>query len=128
MRILLDTHVLLWWINEDARLSETALEVLSNVENDLLFSAASGWEMAIKIGLGKMEVTGNLSAYLSRHLGENGIEVLPISLRHAVGVAELPKHHRDPFDRLLVAQALAEDLSIVTIDPLVSRYPARIIW
>lgn len=128
MRALLDTHVLLWWINEDARLSETAREVLSDVENDLLFSAASGWEMAIKIGLGKLEVTGNLGAYLSMHLGENSIEVLHVSLRHAVGVAELPNHHRDPFDRLLVAQALAEDLAIVTIDPLVARYSVQTIW
>lgn len=128
MRVLLDTHVFLWWINEDPRLSQTARESLSDAENDLLFSVASGWEMAIKIGSGKLEITGNLGAYISMHLGENNIEVLQVTLRHAVGVVELPNHHRDPFDRLLVAQALAEDIAIVTIDPQVARYPVETIW
>ena len=128
MRALLDTHVFLWWINEDPRLSQTAWELLSDAENNLLFSVASGWEMAIKVGSGKLKVTGNLGAYISMHLGENNIEVLQVTLRHAVGVVELPDHHRDPFDRLLVAQALAEDIAIVTIDPQVVRYPVETIW
>lgn len=128
MRALLDTHVFLWWINEDPRLSQTAREFLSDAENDLLFSVASGWEMAIKIGSGKLEITGNLDTYISTHLGENNIEVLQINLRHTVGVVELPNHHRDLFDRLLVAQALAEDIAIVTIDPQVARYPVETIW
>lgn len=84
--------------------------------------------MAIKVGLGNLTVTGPLGPYLSKRLSENVIGVLPVSLRHAVAVAELPNHHRDPFDRLLVAQALAEDLVILTADPLVTKYPVETIW
>ena len=125
---MLDTHAFLWWINDDTRLSEAAREVISDGGRELLFSAASGWEMAIKIGLGKLNVTGPLSSYLPARLLENGIGVLPVSLRHAMGVTELPNYHRDPFDRLLVAQAMAEDLTVLTADPLVTRYPIQIIW
>lgn len=128
MRALLDTHVFLWWINEDPRLSQNAREVLSDVENDLLFSVASVWEMAIKIGSGKLNIMGDPGTYISRYLGENNIEVLQVNLRHAAGIVELPNHHRDPFDRMLVAQALAEDIAIVTIDPQVAAYTAETIW
>ncbi|CAN5868893.1 type II toxin-antitoxin system VapC family toxin [soil metagenome] len=128
MRALLDTHVFLWWINEDPRLSRTAREFLSDEENDLIFSVASVWEMAIKIGSGKLDITGDLGAYVSAYLRENNMEVLQVNLRHAAGIVELPDHHRDPFDRLLVAQALAEDVAIVTIDPQVTRYPVETIW
>lgn len=126
--MLLDTHAFLWWINDDPRLSEAAREILSDGQREVLFSAASGWEMAIKVGLGKLRVTGSLGSYLSARLLENAIEVLPVSLRHASGVAELPNYHRDPFDRLLVAQAIAEDLAFLTADPLMTRYPVQTIW
>lgn len=128
MKILLDTHVFLWWVAEDPRLSEAAREVVSAGENELLFSAASGWEMAIKVRLGKLRVPDDLGAYLSMQLSKNAVEVLPVTLRHATGVAHLPGHHRDPFDRLLVAQALAESLTIVTADPLVAKYPVETLW
>ena len=118
----------MWWINDDERLSEAAREVLSDGQRELLFSAASGWEMAIKIGVGKLTVTGPLSSYLSTRLLENTIEVLPVTLSHSVGVAELPNYHRDPFDRLLVAQAIVENLAILTADPLVARYPVETVW
>ena len=126
--MLLDTHAFLWWINDDARLSEAARKTFLDDQNELLFSAASGWEMAIKVGLGKLRVTGPLRSYLSTRLSENAIKVLPVSLRHAAGVAELPNYHRDPFDRLLVAQAVTEDLVILTADPLVTRYPVQTVW
>lgn len=128
MRVLLDTHVFMWWINDDARLSEAARELLSDGGNELLFSVASGWEMAIKIGLGKLTVTGNLGSFLSERLTENAMEVLPLSLSHAVGVTELPHHHRDPFDRLLVAQAIFEGIPLLTADPHLSQYPVEVIW
>lgn len=128
MRVLLDTHALLWWINDDSRLSEEAREILSDGDNELLFSVASGWEMAIKIGLGKLTVTGELGSYLSKRLTENAIEVLPIKLKHAVGVTELPLYHRDPFDRLLVSQALHEMLVLLSSDPQLARYPAQVVW
>ena len=126
--MLIDTHALLWWINNDPRISGRARKVFSAGENDLLFSAASGWEMAIKVNLGKLNVEGPLGPYLSKHLADVRVEVLPVSLRHAVGVADLPNHHRDPFDRLIVAQALAEGIPVLTADPLVTRYPVETIW
>lgn len=128
MRVLLDTHAFLWWINDDARLSERAREIFSDGDNDLLFSVASGWEMAIKAGLGRLTVSSNLGPYLLTHLVENAVEVLPISLSHAVGVTELPDHHRDPFDRLLVSQAVVEKLPILSADPEIPRYPVETIW
>ncbi len=128
MRVLLDTHAFLWWINDDARLSEGAQEIFSDGDNELLFSAASGWEMAMKVGLGRMTVTGTLGTYLTTHLAENAIGVLPISVSHAVGVTELPDLHSDPFDRLLVSQAILEKLPILSADPEISRYPVEIIW
>lgn len=128
MRVLLDTHAFLWWINADARLSEGAREVFTEGDNELLFSVASGWEMAIKAGLGNLTVSGRLGPYISEQLAENAVEVLPISLSHAVGVSDLPDHHRDPFDRLLVSQAVVEGLPILTADPRISRYPVETIW
>lgn len=128
MRLLLDTHAFVWWINDDSRLSDEARNLFSDGGNELLFSVASGWEMAIKISSGKLTVTGDLVSYLSRYLAENAIEVLPISLSHAAGVAELPNYHRDPFDRLLISQALQENIALLSADPQVARYPAQIIW
>lgn len=128
MRVLLDTHVFMWWINEDARLSRGAVEVLAEGENELLFSVASGWEMAIKIGVGKLTVNDDLGPYLSRYLVENAIGVLPVTLSHVVGVTSLPTHHHDPFDRLLVAQAIAEEAPLVSADPQFMRYPVEVIW
>lgn len=125
---MLDTHAFLWWINDDARLSEAAREMLSDGQRELLFSAASGWEMAIKIGLGKLKVNGPLSSYLPERLRENSVRILPVSLQHAMGVVELPRYHRDPFDRLLVSQAIAEDLAVLTADPLVTKYPVQTVW
>lgn len=124
----MDTHALLWWLNDDSRISERAREVFTAEESDLLFSAASGWEMAIKVNLGNLHVEGPLGPYLAKHLADVAVEVLPVSLRHAVGVADLPNHHRDPFDRLIVAQALAEGVPVLTADPLVMRYPVETIW
>lgn len=128
MRVLLDTHAFLWWINEDTRMSERTTEIFSDGDNELLFSAASSWEMAIKIGLGKLRVSGEFGSYLSRCLAENAMEVLPVSFAHTVGVARLPHHHRDPFDRILVAQALIEEIPIVSADDSISRYPVETIW
>ncbi len=128
MRVLLDTHAFLWWIKDDRRLSGRAREVLADGANELLFSAASGWEIAIKTRLGRLRVSGDLGVYLSKQLSQNSIGVLPVYLSHAIRVADLPEHHRDPFDRLLVAQACVEGLPLVSVDQEVARYPVEIIW
>ncbi|MDP8972784.1 MAG: type II toxin-antitoxin system VapC family toxin [Actinomycetota bacterium] len=128
MRLLLDTHAFLWWIGDDPRLSERAREVFSDGNNDLIFSAASGWEIAIKARLGRLRVPGDLSAYLFGQLTENYISVLPVQLSHALRVHALPDHHRDPFDRLLVAQAIVEETPLLSADPWIARYPVEVVW
>lgn len=128
MRVLLDTHAFLWWVRDDGRLSGKARDALSDAGNELLFSVVSGWEIAIKAQLGQLRASEDVGAYLSGQLSINSMQVLPVYLSHAVRAADLPNHHRDPFDRLLVAQALVEDLPLVSVDPEISRYPVEVIW
>lgn len=128
MKALLDTHALLWWITDDSRLSRRVREFISNVENELAFSAASGWEVAIKAGLGKMDLPEHPEKFLTEQLHRNAIEVLPVNLGHAMGVYSLPNHHGDPFDRLLVAQCVAEGLPLLTADAAFGPYPVEVIW
>jgi PIN domain nuclease of toxin-antitoxin system len=109
MRVLLDTHVFLWWITGDSRLSDRAYEVIKEAKNEVCLSAASGWEMAIKAGLGKLRLQGEPMSFIAEQLVLNGFESLPVRLNHALFVYSLPKHHRDPFDRLLVARAKLEN-------------------
>ena len=125
---MLDTHAFLWWIGDDPRLSERAREVFSDGDNDLVFSAASGWEITIKARLGRLQVPGDLNTYLLRQLTENYTSVLPVHLSHALRVHALPDHHRDPFDRLLVAQAIVEEMPLLSADPRIARYPVEVVW
>ncbi len=126
--MLLDTHAFLWWIADDARLSDRAREVIADGRNDVLFSAASGWEIAIKAGLGKLEVPEDLEAFVDEQLSKNAFRALPVRLSHALRVRSLPDHHRDPFDRLLVAQSVLEGLPILSADPQVALYPVEVVW
>lgn len=126
MKLLLDTHVLLWAAAEPDRLTVSVREMLSDVENDLLFSAASIWEIAIKNGLGRPEfsVDPNL---LRRGLIDRGYVELAITAAHAAAVMELPSLHKDPFDRLLVAQARHEGFLLLTADEMVAAYGGTIL-
>jgi PIN domain nuclease of toxin-antitoxin system len=125
LRLLLDTHLVLWWMNGEAsRISKKALAALGSEGIDPLVSAVTVWEVAIKRGLGKLEAPGDLLPQLERA----GVELLPISARHADLVAALPLHHRDPFDRLLVAQATLECLALVSDDEALGRYDVEIVW
>lgn len=129
MRVLLDTHVFLWWITDDPRLSPKARQIIGTGTNDLFLSAASGWEIAIKAGLGRLQLQENkLERFMTDQLALNAIASLPVQMSHALHVYSLSPHHRDPFDRLLVAQAQLEDLPIITSDPLIEQYPVTIIW
>ena len=128
MKALLDTHAFLWWINDDPRLSDAARQLIGNGESALFLSAASGWEIAIKMRLGRLEVQGDPEHFIFEQLVLNDITVLPISMNHALRTAILPDHHRDPFDRMLVAQSQIEQLPIVTADPLITRYAVEVIW
>ncbi len=121
MRFLLDTHLLIWALDESPRLPKRARALISDDSNDLYFSAASVWEIAIKQSLSKTEF--KLDAHTMRRvLLENGYLELPVTGAHATGVAGLPKHHTDPFDRLLIAQAAYEELQLLTHDRRVSEY------
>jgi PIN domain nuclease of toxin-antitoxin system len=128
MRVLLDTHAFLWWIAGDRRLSARARKLISDGHNELLLSAASGWEIAIKVGLGRVDLPAPIGPFLGEQLRLNGIEALPIQMTHALGVQGLPLLHRDPFDRMLVAQALGEKLPILTRDRQISQYDVETLW
>lgn len=128
MKLLLDTHAFLWWIGDDRRLSQPARGAIADPGNEVSFSAASAWELAIKAGLGRIEMDDPLGPFLEEQTKRNGFRVLPVLLGHAVAVAELPPHHRDPFDRLLVAQALAEGMTLVSGDRALRKYEAPVLW
>lgn len=128
MRFLLDTHSFLWWVHKDDRLSDTAREIISEEQNEIFVSVASAWEIAIKAGLGQLDIPRGPERFITRHTELNDFRVLPINLPHAFRVYELPDIHRDPFDRILVAQARAEDMPILTIDPEIARYPVETLW
>ncbi|TDA65686.1 MAG: type II toxin-antitoxin system VapC family toxin [Clostridia bacterium] len=128
MRALLDTHAFLWWITDDPQLSPKAREVISYGGNNLFLSAASGWEIAIKANLGKLQLPADIIPFVSEQLAINSIEPLPVRMDHALHVYTLPDFHRDPFDRLLVAQAQLENMPILTADPQIAQYPVEVIW
>ena len=128
MRVLLVTHAFLWWVSDSPNLSSTAREVIADEHNEPVFSVVSAWEIAIKVSVGKLELPDPPAKFVTEQLSRNVLEVMPIQLRHAVGVYDLPDHHRDPFDRLLAAQAMVEDLAVLTADPLLARYPVQTIW
>lgn len=125
MKLLLDTHLLLWAAGQPERLSEAASMLLSDPENELTFSSASLWEIAIKHGLGRQDFKVN-PRLLRRGLLDNGYSELPITSEHAVAIDSLPSIHKDPFDRILVAQAIVEGITLVTADPLIMQYPGPI--
>jgi len=129
MRVLLDTHAFLWWITDDPRLSANARQIISNGTNELFLSAASAWEIAIKAGLGRLRFKeNNLERFIAGQLTLNTINSLSININHALRVNILDPHHRDPFDRLLVAQAQLEVLPILTSDPLFKLYSVTVLW
>jgi len=127
MRVLLDTHIFLWWVKDDPRLGSRARSIISDVDNKLLLSAASGWEIAIKSKLGKLEITGDIIAFTYEQIQINAISELPVQMNHTLHVAMLPGLHRDPFDRLLVAQSQLERIPILTGDTQIMAYSVEVI-
>ncbi|MGN6390309.1 MAG: type II toxin-antitoxin system VapC family toxin [Burkholderiaceae bacterium] len=125
MKLLLDTHLLLWAAGQPERLSAAARTMLNDPQNALLFSAASLWEIAIKRGLGREDFRAD-PRLLRRGLLDNGYGELPIASEHAVAVDGLPPIHKDPFDRILVAQSIVEGITLLTADPLVAQYPGPV--
>ena len=127
-RLLLDTHAFLWWISDDPRLSPAAREAIADGASEVFLSAVSVWEMVIKMGLGRLELPEDLESFLARQLQVNGFRPLAMTLPHALAVRHLPDVHKDPFDRLLVAQAQHEELVLVSGDAAVRRHPVSVIW
>ena len=125
MKLLLDTHVLLWAAGQPEKLTPAARQQLEAPENELLFSAASLWEIAIKHGLGRNDFRA-APRLLRRGLLDNGYIELPITSAHAVALDSLPPIHKDPFDRMLVAQSITEGVTLLTADPLVAQYPGPV--
>ncbi len=128
MKLLLDTHALLWFIGNDPQLSACARQGIENPEHDKFVSAASLWEIAIKLSLGKVKLPQPFGEVFPQQLEINGFDLLPISCAQLNQVVALPFHHRDPFDRLLIAQAMADDMTVVTRDPEFSKYASKVLW
>ncbi len=128
MRLLLDTHTLLWWLADDPSLSAVARRLTGRSSNNVLISAASAWEIATKVRLGKLAGAEELAADFAGILARERFEPLPISMEHGIRAGLLPGPHKDPFDRMLVAQCLAENLPMVSNDSIFDAYGVRRLW
>jgi PIN domain nuclease of toxin-antitoxin system len=126
--VIVDAHVMLWWGITPDRVSSGARAALTDGRHRLLWSVASSWELAIKVRTGKLRLALPLSEFLDDGLGRQGVELLLVEQRHAIRVASLPLHHRDPFDRMLVAQAQIENVPILSADPKLRAYDVEVIW
>lgn len=122
MHLLLDTHTFLWWVGNDPRLGATARQLIGEVDNECFVSLASCWELAIKQSLGKITLARPLEEFVGKHMNTNGFSLLAIDFRHVARVAKLPFHHRDPFDRLLIGQALEEQMVLLSADVAFDGY------
>lgn len=127
MRYLLDTHTFLWWITGDSRLSPRVGAIVENPDNEILLSVVSAWEISIKVGLGRLKLPG-FPDLIPQQLVANGFVALPVAVPHALEVSKVPLLHRDPFDRMLVAQAWVEDLPVLTADQAIAQYDVSVIW
>lgn len=128
MRLLLDTHSFLWYVLDDPRLSPTARQVIDDESSEILISPASFWEIAIKISLGKYSLTVPYATFWNSGIEGNGFRILPIDVRHTAALIDLPYHHRDPFDRLIIAQAMVENIPVLSGDTPLDAYPIQRIW
>ncbi len=122
MRLLLDTHAWIWFAGPSASLTEKARKTIADPANEIMFSVASAWEISIKYGLGRLRLPGPPESYIPSRVAIMRMTTLPVQVTHACAVHALPPHHGDPFDRMLIAQAIIEGLTIVTADPLFARY------
>ncbi len=128
MRLLVDSHALLWAVDDPTQLSPATAAALQDPANDLLLSAATVWEVAIKVGLGKLVLTLPFRQWMNQAIADLGLSVLPITVEYADAQATLPFHHRDPFDRLLIAQALTDGLTVLSADAVFDQYGVTRLW
>ncbi len=128
MRLLLDTHALLWFYLNDPQLSARAMALILDSANVKLVSPASYWEIAIKVNIGKYALKVSYDEFIQEAIHENGFEILPIEPRHTSAVVAMPRHHNDPFDRLLIAQSMVENISILSVDAVFDQYAVQRLW
>lgn len=128
MKLLLDTHAFIWWDSDPIKFATDILEMCQDPENLLMLSVASVWEMQIKLQLGKLKLTLPLAELIKAQQQINRIDILAINLQHVLALEELPLHHKDPFDRILIAQAHVEKAVLVSKDPVFSEYPVQVVW
>ncbi len=128
MKYLLDTRTFLLWISNSVKLPRQVVEVIKQSDNAIFLSIASVREMQVKSQIGRLDLPTSVLDIVTRQSQENGIELLPISLAHMVALTRIPTHHGDPFDYLLISQALVEDLTIITQKPLIAKYPVKVMW
>ncbi|MGI4791017.1 MAG: type II toxin-antitoxin system VapC family toxin [Janthinobacterium lividum] len=127
MHLLLDTHIFIWFVLSPSQLSVTALAAIQSGENQIFLSLASAWEMSIKSGLGKLNLTQPIEKFVEDQARRNRFEILPITLSHIAAVERLPQHHRDPFDRLLIAQSIIEGVPLISADHAFDAYPITLV-
>jgi len=128
MKFLLDTHAFIWWDSDPTKLPPSILALCQDSANTLFVSVASVWEMQIKIQLGKLKLTVPLAEIIERQQHTNQIEILPVNLSHVLALDSLPSHHKDPFDRLLIAQAQVEGAALLSGDAIMAQYPIVVQW
>jgi PIN domain nuclease of toxin-antitoxin system len=128
MNALLDTHTFLWWVSDAPQLSKTVKAFIANPDNKIFFSAASAWEIIIKVGTSKLTLPEESDIYITSRLTSNRFQILSIDLSHTLQIAKLPDLHRDPFDRIIIAQSQVTGMPILTIDRLIIQYPVDVIW
>ena len=128
MKYLLDTHSFLWFVLDDKRISTKAKSIIKDRQNEIFFSAASAWEMAIKIKLNRIKIKGELESFISEQLVTNSFIPLSITISHSLYTERLPQFHKDPFDRMIIAQSIVENLQLISKDKDVKKYKIATVW
>jgi PIN domain nuclease of toxin-antitoxin system len=128
LKLLLDTHAFLWFVLDDPKLSATARQVIESGANETCISLASFWEIAIKVSLGRYRLNAAFEAFWTAAIQQNDVTVLPVEVGHVAPLVSMPFHHKDPFDRLLIAQAMAEQIPLVSVDPRLDAYGVSRLW
>ena len=128
MRLLLDTHAFIWYTTDSSRLTATGRSLIDNGENDILLSTASVWEMAIKHSIGRLTFSMPFMEFIKQQIAVNRIDILEITFDHIEVVASLPLHHRDPFDRLIIAESMAQQIPILSVDAIFDAYAIARVW
>ncbi len=128
MKLLLDSHSFVWWRDEPVKLSPTAFAEISNPINDVFLSVVTVWELQIKTALNKFTIKGGLETAVKNEQQNNSFQILPVNLSHALYLENLPPHHKDPFDRLLISQAIVENMILVSADTSFAKYQVNLLW